>query len=332
MKKLVSVAGALLFSLQSMADVTITPRVSYFFDNALQRSSDVDGIQQSELAAAGAEADALLKQIYGPDASYSYEEANFGTQAEQISVPMYGGSISFGSDRTQFTLTGLTGDTSQGLEATGNARTAATVNGFIAEDLITMNTNGQGDIKRLDIEATIQHRLNESFALIGGVRYERLETDQVVSSIGYGSLNTVNLLNLINGIPDIDLTLSSTLGERTYTATDELYSARFGASAYAPIGRNSGAFLIGMLHVSHQPESSITLVDSQTGPAEFENLFEDETTAGPDVSVGLQFGLSENVSIDLRYRATVYFPISSSKGTNDSRINHGASLGFSIRL
>ena len=332
MIKPVIAAGALLFSIQALADVTITPRFSYFFDNSLQRTSDVDGIQESVLEAAGAEADALLKEVYGPDAFYRYDEANFGTQAEQISLAMVGGSISFGSDRTQFTFTGLIGDTSQGQTSLVNARTSTGVNGFLAEDLIVTTSQGQAEVERLDIEATIQHRLNETFALVGGARYERLETDQVIFSDGFGSLNGVNLLNLINGIPELDLTLARAPIERTANFTDELYSVRFGASAYAPMGRNSGAFLIGMLHVSHQPDADISVVDSVTGPIDFESIIGDETTAGPDVSVGLQFGLSENVSLDLRYRATVYFPISSSKGTDDSRINHGASLGLSIRL
>jgi hypothetical protein len=40
------------------------------------------------------------------------------------------------------------------------------------------------------------------------------------------------------------------------------------------------------------------------------------------------YRLSDRFGIDLRYRATVYFPISGPNDFKDARVNHGAGLGF----
>ena len=332
MKKLLVAACVLLCSVQSFAEVTLTPRISYYFDNVLQRTSDIDNSQEEVLNEAAQQTETLLQDIYGPDASFGFDDFNFGTQADQISLLMYGGSISIGGDTTQFTLTGLYGDTTQNLVSTTSATSTTTILGLQAEDIVLSTSQGRTDSERIDIEATIQHRVSETVALVGGIRYERLKNDGLITTDGVSSVNNLNLINLIEGIPQIDLTLLRVPSERTYTSTDELYSARFGASAYSPFGRNSGAFLVGMLHVSHQPAPRATGVDSVTGPYVQEGLISDETSIGPDLSVGIQWGISENVSLDLRYRATVYFPVSSGKSSSDSRINHGASLGLSFRL
>ncbi len=332
MKKLAVATCLSLCCVPSFADITFTPRVTYYFDNVLQRTSEISVAPDADSLTLIDETNELLQDLYGPDASFELDEFAFGTAADQISILMYGGSVTFGGDRTQVTLTALYGDTDQTVNSSGSAITRTTIQGLQAEDAFITNAFGNTESERLDIEVTIQRRLNETLALVGGVRYERLDNDNVINTDSVFSQNNLNLINIVDGVPLIDLSLQRGSSERVFESTDELFSARFGASAYAPISRNTGAFLIGMLHASYQPSETISGTDTIIGEFSLDGLVEDETTIGPDLTVGIQHSFSERVSLDLRYRATVYFPVSSGKSTDDSRINHGASLGLSFRL
>lgn len=332
MKRLLAAGAAVLFCAPAFADITFTPRVSYYFDNILQRSSGINLEAGPEAQAEVDEANALLQDLFGPDAGIAFDDFDVGFTAEQISVPMYGGSFSIGNDRHSLTVTGLYGERTGSISSILTSTITTTASGFVAEDLITATSSGRSESERLDIEATYQRRLNESFALIAGVRYERIENAELVNTVASTTANGANLVNLLLGGLDLDLSVESLTSERTTSYTTELMSARIGASAYAPINQNFGAFMIGMFHVSRLPATTVEGVDSLSGPFRSENFSRDETSLGPDVALGLQYYLSERLSLDLRYRATVYYPVSSGYSSSDSRINHGASLGFAIRL
>ena len=53
-----------------------------------------------------------------------------------------------------------------------------------------------------------------------------------------------------------------------------------------------------------------------------------DTSIGPDISVGYMYRLSDRFGFDVRYRATIYFPIAGDFEFKDSRVNHGVGVGF----
>jgi hypothetical protein len=189
-------------------------------------------------------------------------------------------------------------------------------------------TRSEVEIDRTDFEFTFQHRLNETFALIGGLRVEESVVDIATVSTMQRSDNSATLVNLLLGDP-IDLDLAEPLalsGEGR--GKSRVYSLRFGAAAYASLGENNVFFASGLLHVSHETGDGEVFTNTPGLPADaIQNPIADEDYIGPDLTIGFVRRIGERFDFDVRYRATAYFPDSDS---DNPRVNHGPSLGFTF--
>ena len=91
----------------------------------------------------------------------------------------------------------------------------------------------------------------------------------------------------------------------------------------------------GMIQGSYQPSTNFnTRFFGVNGDLvrEEDRIDSGELSIGPDFAVGAQFALAENIALDIRYRAILYFPISGDFDFGDTRVNHGGNLGVSFRL
>jgi long-subunit fatty acid transport protein len=300
------------------ADMSFTPRVTYYFDNITQRQSatnfNTPAIQQT-VDRIGA-----LAQRLG--ATFSSSPVDNARNSTQLAFPQFGGTLTYGwggNDATQVALTGLYGRTTERDTLIAQEFLNFGFAGVNVQDTVTSTRHAKGDFTRLDLEATIQHRLNETFSFIGGVRAER--TYAHFSGVTESTLSS-NFTNLVasrsGGAPYYIPAQPPT--QVDYSQTSWIYSARVGAAAYAPVGDKHLFYVNGLLQVSYSPSANL-----QNG---FLGRTSTQTSLGPDFSVGYMYRISDRFGVDLRYRATVYFPISGSSDFKDSRVNHGVSLGF----
>ena len=318
----------LLSATPAFAEVSLTPRGALYFDNVTQRQSatnfNTPGAQQ------------LLDQVnalaraFG--ATFSSTPSSNARNSSQLAFPQFGGTFTFGwrqSETTQVGLTALYGKT------TGNDTTIVqqflnySLLGVGVQDTLLVTTQRQGDFARLDLEATVQHRLNETFSLIGGLRAERTTSDFDRTSRGGLSANFFNLVAILNGLPPVVLPPESPTQAKE-SISSWIYSARFGAAAFAPVGDKHLFYVNGLVQLSHNPDAGYKTTFAGAPPTE--QSLPGETTLGPDISVGYMYRMSDRLGIDLRYRATIYFTIDGPSDFKDARVNHGPSLGFTTWL
>lgn len=338
----------------SHAEWSFTPRAALYFDNAVQRQTGIDfnsdparlkyiADQQATIAAINTITPALAAfGVVVPPTTISADAATTARRTTQAKYPQFGGTLTFdwrGSESTQVALTALYGETDAKLDEITTQYFRYTSFNSSAIDSIELNSHAEGDLSRLDLELTVQHRLNETFSYIGGLRAERTRASLDFSSTSFASANFYNLvafnLSLIylrNNLPVPPnllptYTLNPTAITGTQTQTTWTYSGRFGAAAYAPVGEKHLFYVNGLLHVSHTPQVSSVQVFSNGFTARAAG-FTDETTVGPDISVGYMYRFSDRFGVDLRYRAAVYFPVAGDFDFEDARVNHGVSLGF----
>jgi hypothetical protein len=255
------------------------------------------------------------------------------SSSDQVDFDLAGATLTFDlrNDRTQLAFTLLTGDGTAVSDQLLRNTVRFTLAGFDTTDLWVAAARSDVEIDRTDFELTVQHRLNETFALIGGVRVEQSELRTTINSTMERSNNMTNLVNaLLGGGITLDLADPITIvseGE----AESRLYSLRFGAAAYAPVGEHSVFFASGLLHVGHETgdQGSFTGTVSTPGvpTAVTTGPSADEDYIGPDVTVGLVRRFGERFDFDVRYRAAVYFPDSDS---DNPRVNHGLSMGVTF--
>jgi hypothetical protein len=272
-----------------------------------------------------------LQDVLGPTALLEALDTDVTSSSGQVDFDLAGATLTFnlGNDRTQLAFTLLTGDGTVVSDQMLRNTVRFTLAGFETTDLWVANTRSEVEIDRTDFEFTVQHRLNETFALIGGVRAERSEYRTTLDSVLERSNNMTNLVNaLLGGGITLDLADPITISSEG-EAKSTLYSLRFGAAAYAPVGEHSVFFASGLLHLTHEtgeqgsftgtiPGGPTTVTGS--APAE-------EDYIGPDVTVGLVRRFGERFDFDVRYRAAVYFPDSDS---DNPRVNHGVSMGVTF--
>jgi len=338
-RRIVVILGVL--AAQAHADISITPRVAYYFDNTSQRQSAINfntPQEQAILQQVGTLWNAVGGVLTGTQIFSSLN-------SEQLAFPQYGATItvSFGqNESTQLAFSGLYGRSSGDTTRNTQLFLNFTRLGVTVVDEISKAELAHGNFTRLDLEATLQHRLNETFSIIGGMRGERTtESDSFVSQ-ALTSTNFLNLLALQTGltIADVEsLKNSIPLVQRqvgNLSKSQWIYSARLGAAAYAPVGERHLFYVNGLLQMTRDPGargSSVTAtyqgVNNQyRSTVVFDGRLPSETTLGPDISVGYLFRFNDRFAVDMRYRALVYFPISGPYNFRDSRVDHGISLGF----
>lgn len=322
------IAALLVGSVPVAAEVSITPRVAVYFDNLTQRQSatnfNTPGAQQLV-----DQVNTLARQL---GATFSSTPSSNARNSSQLAFPQFGGAVTFGwrdSETTQIALSALYGRTTASDTTIVQQFFNYGLAGVNVQDTLLNTTRRQGEFSRLDLEATVQHRLNETFSLIGGLRAERTDSDFDRTSNGGLSLNFFNLYFNLTGVPPI-YQLAPAPSRATEGIRSMLYSARFGAAAYAPVGEKHLFYVNGLVQLSHNPDADYktTFPDGST----LRQSLPGETTLGPDISVGYMYRMSDRYGIDIRYRATVYFTIDGPSAIKDARINHGLSVGFTSWL
>lgn len=333
--RFLSLAGSALVLVPqaALADVVVSPRVSYFFDNINQRASGLDDAATLDEEDARAQTE-ILQDFFGPDAGVEYAADGVGINNDQLALPMYGLAVTLIEGDWSLTATGMYGK-GDGI-ARANATTIQTTSllGFQATDVLAFSSTGIQQFERIDLEFTAQKRINERFAVMGGVRYE------YVDSVLNGSVNlniSNNASNLISSLIDepIEFNVLQANSPVLIEGAYEVFSIRAGVAGFIPFGEGNAVFLNGMVHLSHEPttEFSVTQFDFLTETeATTQTRQGSETTIGPDMAVGVQFGLSDRVSLDVRYRGTFYFPLAGGANFNDVRVNHGVNAGVSFRF
>lgn len=316
------------------AEVSITPRAAYYFDNTSQRQSAIDfsSLRSEEDIQAEQE---FVEQFGGAFAIGDYENAR---NASQLDFPQFGATVTFSMPSrpaTQFAFTALYGKTSgKGTELIQRFR-AYSVFDLLIRDTEVTNVRTTADYKRIDLEATVQHRLNETFSFIGGLRAERFS---VKGSDAYASTQSYHLYNAVIAELDLDLEPYYQTAEarniETYRATSWTYSGRVGAAAFAPVSEKHLFYVNGLLQLSYHDANKVRFTnESGSGSTEGNGaVFESETSVGPDISVGYMYRVTDHFGIDVRYRATVYFTVDGPSKFADSRVNHGLGIGFTTWL
>ena len=325
---------ALILAPQSaVAGISLSPRAVIYFDNGEQRQQGIDAFPIPTDALAGL--NDQIRALAGPDAALSGAVGEGGGSARQIVFPMFGGSITVGGQQTQVTFTGLYGTAETSSRIVVPLNLALTAGGFTATDLLSTVAEGRATYRRIDLELTVQHRLDERFALIGGVRYERVRSRATLDAITTSSTNIANLVALLSGSGLVDLGLSQGEQRLDLGAVSESWSLRGGAAAFVPFARRQLVYVNGMAHVSRAPaltaQALLTDLDGG-GTLDLSTRRPSETSVGPDISVGILSRFSDRVALDIRYRGIFYFPLSGVRGFDDPRVNHGLNLGLTFAL
>lgn len=295
----VAMAFALGTVAQAAADEwTITPRAWMLFDGVVRP-------QGTDTTANGT--------ITAPDSAGA-------TEAEPFNVVMYGGSVSYFSERakTSFTLTALSGTGSE---------TITQVQFEHLPSLVAVLTEQPTEFTRTDIELTGQRQLNSGIGLMFGVRYENFD--------GTG----LTTRHVVSDDPTNDYLLLSD-GTLTYDA----YSVRGGIAATSPpfvLDSKLYASLQVFAGQRHQMEKHANEreVDRTTGATVniFSDVIFDRETSyfGPDVAVGLLLPLGNTVDLDFRYRTLIYYDFDSDRPNvelDSPRVTHGLNVGLSIQF
>lgn len=317
----------------ALADVIVSPRVSYFFDNINQRASGLDDAATLDEEDVRAQTE-ILQDLFGPDAGVEYATDGVGINNDQLALPMYGLAVTLIEGDWSVTATGMYGKGDGIARANGTAIQTTSLLGLQATDVLAFTSTGIQQSERIDLELTAQKRINERFAVMGGVRYEHVDSVLNGSANFNISNNASNLISLLIDEP-FNFNLVQANNPQLIEGAYEVFSIRGGVAGFIPFGEGNAVFLNGMVHLSHEPttEFSITQLDFVTETeVTTQSRQGSETTIGPDMAVGVQFGLSDSVSLDVRYRGAFYFPLAGGANFNDVRVNHGVNAGVSFRF
>jgi hypothetical protein len=259
--------------------------------------------------------------------------------APQIAWPLYGAAMTLGrrGGAVQYTLTALAGDASISQLDVSVGTIDLNIANLTAEDLFAIERRYVQDLSRLDIEFTAQWRLSDATALLAGARFEQMEGDYTGETRAVQSLMSENLVSGLSGSTPLPGGFHYGLAEYGFSSSGvqelENYSVRLGLAGFARLGDRQRVYVNGFAHASYSPESITWFdnVDLNNDPMPATRIIKPEEIAvGPDVTVGYQFQLTENVSFDARYRAVGYFSVSGQRDADDPRVGHGLSIGLSV--
>ncbi|NMW31525.1 hypothetical protein HKD42_05585 [Altererythrobacter sp. RZ02] len=330
-------AAALSVSTSVKAEVVVGPRFSYYFDNSNLRTSDLEGLQDARTVVDRSLTEDLRAATGFDDLTVTTQNNGSASNSDQVGFPMVGGMVNFGDDRDRVTLIGMYGSSSTVTELVSSRTTEIEVADIGFREISIIETVTDQDIDRIDMELTWQRRLNENFAILAGVRYERLDTS------GRGVVTIQETDEVRQFVADAlgqNAPTRNLDGERApqtvFTNTSlDTFSGRMGVTAFVPFGENAVAFFSGMVQGSYQPDSEFRSSFIGRNGEEVRSEIRTDTgefSVGPDFAVGSQFVLTENLALDIRYRAILFFPLSGEFDFGDSRVNHGVNLGLSLRL
>jgi hypothetical protein len=332
-----ALAVAACLATPAQADFSFSPRFFLYFDNASQRSSGFDDAADLALGE-DAELSEQLSDFFETPVDVTTSNVTSAAITNQQVYPLFGGAFTAGLDsenRTQVTFSALYGEAKSDLKTQQTFGQAITVEGFTANDIIVQHLEGKAKAKRLDLELSLQHRLNERFALLGGLRYERIKSKGTFDFNNVSSNNAANLFSLLFGDQTIELGLNESSGTQTFKVTDHIWSVRAGGAAFANMNQRNLVYLNGLLHLTHQnaDDAKGRLVVEDLDIDETNEIkIKSETAIGPDIAVGYVHRFTDTIGLDVRYRAIVYFPIGGSRDFDDPRVNHGINAGLTFNF
>jgi len=332
-----ALAVAACLAAPAQADFSFSPRFFLYFDNASQRSSGFDE-QNSLLSDADADASAELSDFFETPVTVETHDAVSAAINNQQVYPLFGAAFTADLDsskRTQLTVSALYGEANSTFKTLQTFEQDISAEGFTANDVITQHLEGKNKSKRLDIELTLQHRLNERFALLGGLRYERIKSKGEFAYNNVSSNNAQNLFSLLFGDGDVVIGLNESNGTMAAKVTDQVFSVRAGGAAFANMDQRNLVYLNGLVHFTHQWASDATsrFVVPDLDLDETNDIdIKSESAIGPDIAVGYVHRFTDTIGLDVRYRAIVYFPISGNRDFDDPRVNHGINAGLTFNF
>jgi hypothetical protein len=330
-------ASIFAFATPANAGISFSPRFFLYFDNSSQRQSGLSDVAQLDPQADADLSDALT-DFYGVPIDVTSDNPTSSSINNQVVFPMIGGALTFGLDkenRTSLSVSLLYGEANSKYRSINSFdRTVTVADTFVAEDLFVQTAEGKAKVKRWDLELTLQHRLNERFALLGGLRYERNTSRGNFVTTTAISENANNLLEALFDDGDFSFGVDNSTGVLGVNVKDNIYSARFGGAAFVPIGQRSQVYVNGLLHLTYFPGANGTsrFVVPEVLDEEYKIKIPSETLIGPDIAVGYLHRFSDKVGLDFRYRGIFYFPISGNKKFNDPRVNHGINAGLTFNF
>ena len=332
-----ALAVAACMAAPAQADFSFSPRFFLYFDNASQRSSGFDD-QHQLLEQTDQDFGEQLSDFYGTPITVNTHNATSAAINNQDVYPLVGGAFTMSLDpanRTQLTLSALYGKSNSDTKLVQTFEQDITVMGFTARDMITQHLEGKVKTKRLDLELTLQHRLNERFALIGGLRYERNDSTAKVNYDWISSSNALNIFSVLFGDSSLLIDLQDAHGTQTAKVKDDIFSARVGGAAFANINQRNLIYLNGLMHVTHVPGTTgkgRLIVPEDDIDMTSDIKIKGETAIGPDMSVGYIHKFTDKIGLDVRYRAIVYFPVAGPRDFDDPRVNHGVNAGLTFNF
>jgi hypothetical protein len=332
-----ALAVAACLAAPAQAGVSFSPRFFLYFDNAYQRSSGFDE-QTALLTGADADASADLSEFFETPVVVETHDAVSASISNQQVYPLFGAAFTLDLDnskRTQLSVSALYGKSTSNLATLQTFQQDITVEGLTSQDVITQHISGKSKAKRLDLELTLQHRLNERFALLGGLRYERIKSSGTFDFQNTSSNNGQNLFSLLFGTGEVVIGINQSNGTMHNRVTDDVFSARAGGAAFVNFGQRNMVYLNGLVHVTHQSahgaKSRLVVPDLEFDETNSIDITS-ETAIGPDISVGYAHRFTDTVGLDVRYRAIVYFPVSGNRDFDDPRVNHGINAGLTFNF
>lgn len=330
--------ASLAMALPATAEISITPRFGYYFDNSAQRAPP-GGLQASPLITTYVnQTNAAVVQNGG-----QFAASDVGAiEAQTIAYPQYGGTITLTlGEESAFSLafTALYGtasvkDTVLVSEQYLNYKfpTGAT---FV--DTITSTTGGSSELKRFDVEAVLQYRMTETFSILAGLRGEHASATHDLAYTQTMSLNALNYLTDLANRNQIQagqlpthapVFVQSGVINFQEKAAPWVFSIRTGVAAYVPVGEKHLLYANGLIQFTRSPGTEYRYIFPASGYYQSLPGQDTETTIGPDISVGYMYRFSDRFGIDWRYRASAYFPIAGQRDFKDSRVRHGTMIGF----
>lgn len=334
-----ALAVAACLATPAQADFSFSPRFFLYFDNASQRQSGFDELA-SLTQAADVEASQDLTDFFGTPITVMTDDVVSASINNQMVYPLFGGAFTASLDsenRTQVTFSALYGTAKSEFRTLQTFQQTVTIEelDFSAEDVLTQSMVGENKTKRLDLELSVQHRINERFALLGGLRYEHLRSKGTFDFTSSSSNNALNLFELVFDDGDVSFGVNDSEGTMRVKVNDSIYSVRAGAAAFAPINQRNLVYVNGLMHLTHQAGTtgSSRLTVPEVDLDESNKLkIKSETSFGPDIAVGYVHKFTDTIGVDVRYRAIVYFPVSGNRDFDDPRVNHGLNAGLTFNF
>jgi hypothetical protein len=316
------------------ADIVLTPRVSYYFDNFTSLDSSVSG-DPSYIQNMLNQLNSELKSALGPTANLAIASSNLALRSQQAAYKLYGATLDgrWGEGNRLY-VTALTGTANVQTFLSQQFVVSSTYLSSSAQDIWTSSEVTNSALRRVDVELAYEY---DDFT--AGLRFEQVRQHFVGVQTTVISQNFANMVGALQGVAP-DFNLASLQGTSEGDIVYNLYSARMGVSVHTAKteeARNDFT-LSAQLHVSYSPPAHAAGVlqanDATALPMILTGATERSLSAGPDVSVGYTHYFSRWLGVDFRYRAIVYFPISGAlSGTqksSDPRVNHGLMVGISL--